>query len=130
MKYDRLGGEWLMEMTETDRAEGLLRSRPPRDEYQRRLRFGATPVRSGVGRGGLGGVRGTRSLSRHINNCVRLTKEFVRPREGSQGGHGHPADKTHKEDKKNDVTNILPTTVNIAFVSTAPPRPKASQIAT
>lgn len=29
VKYDRLGGGWFMEMTESDRAEGLLRSRPP-----------------------------------------------------------------------------------------------------
>lgn len=81
-------------------------------------------------RRGPGGVRRTRSSSRYISNCVPLTKESVRPREGSPGGYGHPADKTHKEDKANEVTKVLPTTVNIAYASIAPPHPKPLQIAT
>lgn len=61
---------------------------------------------------------------------IPLTKESVRPREGSPGGYGHPADKTHNEDKANEVTKVLPTTVNIAYASIAPPHPKPLQIAT
>lgn len=97
-----------MEMTESDRAEGLLRSRTPRDGYHRQAPsrdntclLGRGAVRSGslqlVWRK-MEDVLGTRRLSQCVNNCARLTEEAVLTREGSLLDSGHPADKGLKKE--------------------------------